>query len=81
MHKAFHASQVVSEQHSVSAAVEDLGDRLEALLAGCVPDLQLEGEALHADEQGAELDADRHLVVFRELVVAHAVHQARLADA
>ena len=81
VHVRVHARQVVCEEHSVRTTVEYFSDRLEALLACRVPDLQLEGQVLHADKQGAELDAHGHLVVLRELVVAHAVHQARLADA
>lgn len=61
-------------------SVENLGDRLEALLPCRVPDLQFAREVAHAYDEWAELDADRHLVVFGELVVAHAVHQTRLAD-
>ena len=80
MHVRVHARQVVCEQHCVSTAVENFGDRLEALLAGCVPNLELEGQVLHAHQQGAEFDAHGHLVVLCKLVVAHAVHQARLAN-
>ena len=81
VHEAVHARQVVSEKNSVGTTVENLRDRLEALLPSCVPDLQLEGEVLHTNEKGAELYTNRHFVVLRELIVAHAVHEARLADA
>ena len=37
-----YASDVVGKDHTVGASVEDLGNRLEGLLSGRVPNLQLE---------------------------------------
>jgi len=65
----------------VCAPVENFSDRLERLLAGSVPDLKLKCDALHLDEQTSELDSNGDLVVLGELVVAHSVHEAGLADA
>ena len=59
----------------MSSSVEDLGDRLEALLSRCVPNLQLEGQVLHANQKGTELNADRNFMILCELIVAHPVHQ------
>lgn len=53
----------------MGATVEDLGDRAEGLLAGRVPDLQLEDLVLHADQVGAELHPHSHIVIFLELVL------------
>lgn len=40
--EALHACYRVGKEHGMSAAVENLGNRLERLLSGCVPDLELE---------------------------------------
>ena len=63
------------------ALVKDLRDRLEGFLARCVPYLKLHVDVLHAHKQRTKLDTDGNLMVFSELVVAHAVHQARLSNA
>ena len=65
----------------MGATVEDLVDGLERFLASSVPDLQFEGDVVDPDQQRAELHADRHFVILLELIVAHPMHQARLADA
>ena len=81
VHEGVHRGEVVGHEDGVRALVKDLRDRLEGLLAGRVPYLQLHVDVLHAHEQAAELDAHRHLVILRKLIVAHAMHQTRLADA
>mmetsp|Transcript_37706 Transcript_37706/g.27789 ORF Transcript_37706/g.27789 Transcript_37706/m.27789 type:complete len:85 (+) Transcript_37706:456-710(+) len=60
------------------SSVEDLSDALEGFLAGSVPDLKFEGAEFDLHDEGAEFDADCDFVVLHELVVGHAVHQARL---
>ncbi len=72
---------VVTKEHAVRASVEDPGDRTERLLARSVPDLQLHDLAVELDHEGAEFDANRHLVLQLELVVHHAGQQTRLANA
>ena len=59
----------------MSTSVEDLSDRLEGLLTGRVPYLQLKGDTLHADEEGAEFDTDRHFMILSKLIMTHSVHQ------
>ena len=61
--------------------VKDLCDRLEGFLACRVPNLKLHVDVLHSNEQRTKFDTDGHLVVLRELVVTHTMHQARLAYA
>ena len=80
MQKGVLLRDVVGEEDCVGAAVKDLRDALEGLLARRVPDLEFERDAFDPQEQIAEFDAYRNFVVFQELVVAHAVHQAGLAD-
>ena len=75
MHVRIHTRQVVRQQHRMSSSVEDLCDRLEALLSCCVPNLQLEGQVLHTNQKGTELYADRNFMILCELIVAHPVHQ------
>ena len=53
----------------MSAAVEYLCDGAEALLASCVPYLQLEDLVLHADQVRAEFYADRHIMILLEFVL------------
>ena len=79
VHEAVHARQVVREEDSVRAAIENLCDRLEALLAGRVPDLQLEACVFHFDPKGAELDANRAVVLRVEPVLRQSVQNARFA--
>ena len=64
----------------MGATVEDFIDRLERFLTGCVPDLKLERHVVNADKQRTELDPYGDFVILLELVVAHAVHQARFSD-
>ena len=65
----------------MSTFIKDLRDRLEGLLACRVPYLQLHVDVLHSHEQASEFDAHRHFMIFSKLIVAHAMHQTRLADA
>jgi hypothetical protein len=39
-------------------SIEDLSDRSEVLLTGCVPDLELNNFVLYFDQVKIELDAD-----------------------
>ena len=57
-------------------SVEDLSDGLERLLASRVPYLQLKGDTLHADEEGAEFDTHCDLMILSKLIMTHPVHQA-----
>lgn len=61
------------------ASIEDFGDTLEGLLTGRVPNLELEGRLLQLDYERAELDANRDLVVFQELIRGDPLHEAALA--
>ena len=51
VHEGVHAGEVVGEEHCMSTSVKDLCDRLEGLLAGRIPDLQLKVDSLHSHEQ------------------------------
>jgi len=75
------AGDVVDEQRARGAAIEATGDGAERLLAGCVPDLKLDGVAVDRVEAGAELDADGEVVQGLEALVGELQEQARLADA
>ena len=61
---------VVGQDDTLRASVEDLGDRLKTLLPRCVPDLELDNLLLlHSEHKGAELHADGHFVVLSELFI------------
>lgn len=57
------------------------GDGAVALLAGGVPDLRLDGLAVHLDAAGGELHADGALALQVELVAGEARQQVALAHA
>ena len=80
MQKAVFLCNVIGQEYRVRTPVENLCDALKGLLARSVPYLQLESNALDLEEQGAELNTHCHLVVIQKLVVAHSMHQTRLAD-
>ena len=58
--------------------VKNLRYALELLLAGSVPNLELENLLLQLDEECAELDANSHLVVGHKLIIGQPVQEARL---
>eukprot|EP00355_Strombidium_rassoulzadegani_P010082 CAMPEP_0168618664 /NCGR_PEP_ID=MMETSP0449_2-20121227/6189_1 /TAXON_ID=1082188 /ORGANISM="Strombidium rassoulzadegani, Strain ras09" /LENGTH=161 /DNA_ID=CAMNT_0008659547 /DNA_START=281 /DNA_END=766 /DNA_ORIENTATION=- len=70
---------VVGQEDAVGATVEDLGDALELLLAGRVPNLELEDPLFELDEQRAELDAYSDLVIRHEFIICESVKQAGLS--
>jgi hypothetical protein len=51
-------ADVIHEQCPHSSAVVGGGDGSVSLLAGCVPDLSLDGFGVDLDRAGGELDAD-----------------------
>lgn len=65
----------------MSPAVEYLSDGAEALLASCVPYLQLQNLVLHADQVGAKLDADRHIMILLEFILYESLEDTRFSDA
>ena len=57
-------------------------DGFEALLAGSVPDLGLDGAAcFESDALGGKLDADGRVLVLRQLILDVSAEQMRLAHA
>ena len=64
----------------MGTAVKYLRDRLEAVLARRIPNLQFEDLLLELYEQSAELDADGDLVILYELVVSQAMQHARFSN-
>ena len=72
---------VVGDDDAVRALVVAAGDGLEALLAGRVPDLQLDRLAVDLDRADLEVDADGRHEVVCEHVVRESQQQRGLADA
>ena len=72
---------IVYQQDAHGAAVVGGGDGAEALLAGRVPDLQLDALAIELDGPDLEVDADGGDEGRGEGVLAEAQQAARLADA
>mmetsp|Transcript_12018 Transcript_12018/g.48380 ORF Transcript_12018/g.48380 Transcript_12018/m.48380 type:complete len:326 (-) Transcript_12018:171-1148(-) len=79
--KGFLARHVVHHDDAVGAAVVGRRDGPEALLAGGVPDLQLDRLAVDLDRAKPKVDADRRDVRLGERVVGEPQQQTRLADA
>ena len=69
----------VCQKDGMSSSIEDLCDTLEGLLAGSVPDLELEYWSIvsvaHLEEKRAEFHAYCDFVVLAELVRGHSMHQ------
>jgi len=63
----------------VCRPIEDFSDGAEALLAGGVPDLQLEPLVFYFDAKGAELDTDRAVVLRVEPILRQSIQNARFA--
>jgi hypothetical protein len=72
---------VVDDDDAVRAAVVGGGDGAEALLAGRVPDLELDLLAVELEVADLEVDADGGDVRVSVRVVGEAEKKARLADA
>jgi hypothetical protein len=72
---------VVDEEGADGGAVVGAGDGAEVLLAGSVPDLQLDDLLGELDGLGCELDADGHVVLRVDLLLHELLHHARLAHA
>ena len=51
-------------------SVEYLGDALEGILAGGIPNLELKQLLLQFDEERAKLDADSDLMIRHKLIVS-----------
>ena len=62
------------------ASVEDLRDRLEALLTCSIPDLQLNNFVLDSQNERSELYSNCELVVLLEFVLSNAREQTGLSD-
>lgn len=61
--------------------IEDFCDGSEGLLAGSVPNLQLQKRVFHFDAAGAEVDSDRHVVLHVEDILRESRQDARLSHA
>ena len=63
-------SDIVSDNNSMSSLVVTAGDGLESLLAGGIPNLELDGLAVDVDCSNFEVDSDgRHEVVIEYIVL------------
>ena len=81
IHEGVLACHIIGEENAMRTTVEDTGDRLEGLLAGCVPDLQLDNLApVYFQTERPEFDTDSDLMLNLELVVHDSLHEATLAD-
>ena len=64
----------------MSTAIKYLRNALEAVLAGRIPDLQLEDLLLEFHQERAKFDADCDFMVLHKLVVRQPVQHAGFAD-
>jgi hypothetical protein len=76
---ALGIGDVVHQKDAVGALVVGAGDGPEALLAGCVPDLELNHLAVDIHGLEPEVDPNGGQVVLVELVVSEPEQEARLA--
>ena len=83
MHRveAVTISDVVGHDDPVSAFVVARSDRLEAFLAGSVPQLQLDTLRANCNHFNLEIDADCGQMLLRELIVRESSQQAGLTHA
>jgi hypothetical protein len=76
-----HLHYVVDDERADGLAVVGAGDGTEALLAGGIPNLSLDGAArAEGHGLGGELDADGRVLVFREGIAYVSGENVRLAD-
>lgn len=71
---------VIYQKCAGRAAIIRPCDALERLLAGRVPDLQLDVFLLNLDCAGTELDSDGQVVLLAEPLVCELKEEARLSD-
>ena len=64
----------------MGATVKNSRHRLEAFLAGRVPDLNFNHLIVYLQVKRAKLNANRHLVLLLEFIIHHSLHEARLSN-
>jgi len=64
----------------MSTPIENFCNGLKALLACCIPNLKLKCDVLYLHKQRPEFDSNSDLMVVNKFVMAHSVHQTRLAN-
>ncbi len=79
--EALAVGDVIGHDDAVCALVIAAGDRLEALLAGGVPNLQLDGLAVNLDGADLEVDSDGGHEVVSEDIVCESEQQGGFTDA
>ena len=72
--------EVVDDESGLGIALVHRGQGGESLLAGCVPDLKLDGSRWQVAFLGEEGGADGGLLVFLEVVVYESEDERRLSD-
>ena len=77
---AHPVSDVVHDNRSCGAAVVHGRETMVALLAGRVPDLELDCRLIERNRLREERSADGRLLVLKELSPHKAQHERRLAD-
>ena len=76
------ASDVEDKEDATGVAVEAARDGAEALLACCIPDLQLDIRLLFDDHaEVSELDTDRYTVLLCKGLISQSLQDTCLADA
>lgn len=71
----------VAQDDSMGSPVEDFGDGAEGLLTSGIPNLEFKQLVLNSEADGAELDANRAVVLGVEAILCEASLDARLAHA
>ena len=81
MIEGLFSSYIVHQQSAGRPAIVAPRDRLKRLLAGRIPDLQLDFLVIDLDGARAELDTNCQVVLLAKPLVRELQEQARLADA
>ena len=80
IHIRVHLCYIVGKQHRMGTAIENFCYWLEWFLTSSVPDLQLESDIMHFYKKRSEFNTNCYLMIILKFIVAHPVHQTRLAN-
>ena len=78
--ESFFSRNIITEEYTLSATVEDSRYRPERFLSRGVPNLKLDNFLVETNHKWAEFYADGNLVLKFKLIVHDSGQQARLAN-
>ena len=78
--EGFFAGNVVAEEDTIRASVEDSCNWAERLLTSGIPDLQLDNFVINFHDEATKLHTNRNLMLKFEVVIHHSCQQAWFTD-